>query len=553
MEKSNDKPLISVIIPAYNNAEELEKTLESVLSQTCRNLEIIVTDDGSETDLLPVITSANDRRIRYYRPPHANANAARNFGISKSRGEYIAMLDSGDCWQKEHLEECLDLLLPSGADGLYGSLICTSGIYEQTHPARELSPGETMADYLIATGYGAQTSTLFTTAGSMKDMLWDESLNRHQDYDFVIRYSKKYNWIAKTKATAIHPFVPKKEYDFDACIRFIKQYQSEISANSLIRYYRGMLLLAKNCDAPKNITNFYIDELNGLRPANLPQALPETVEISVIMPVYNAEKYITESIESILRQSFSDFELIVIDSGSTDDTRPLVHSFHDRRLIVIQSASNDSELLNTGMQRAKGKYIAFMNPGDIMHIDRLKIQQAILEEEPEIAVCGAWTASFDSHAPAGKISLCGTGLIERPLLQLLQPGFLTPSTVLLRKDFPERHHLQYENYPCAEHYKLWVEIAKRKGLFYIESQPLLFCRVSEMQEESSKQSEQEESSLRIRREIVEYLIEQNRNKYPELVDLYHTICALKAKDLFSHDEIFSFFHTFFTKNKLTME
>jgi glycosyltransferase involved in cell wall biosynthesis len=238
MEKPNDKPLVSVIIPAYNNAEELEKTLETVLCQTYCKLEIIVTDDGSEVDLLPIITAANDSRISYSKTAHANANVARNSGIRKSTGEYIAMLDSGDFWQKEHVEECLDLLAQSGTDGLYGSLVCTKGIYEQFCPARELIPGETMAEYLISTGAGAQTSTLFMTASSIKDILWDENLNRHQDYDLVIRYAQKYRWIAKTKATAIHPLIPRKDYDFDACIRFINRYKSEIANNILTRYYR---------------------------------------------------------------------------------------------------------------------------------------------------------------------------------------------------------------------------------------------------------------------------------------------------------------------------
>lgn len=550
MEKSNNKPLVSVIIPAYNNAEELKETLKTVLCQTYHNIEIIVTDDGSEVDLLPVITAANDSRVSYYKTPHANANVARNYGIRKSVGEYIAMLDSGDLWHKEHVEECLDLLLQSGADGLYGSLICTNGLYEQVHQARELTHGETMAEYLISTGAGAQTSTLFMTANSIKDILWDENLNRHQDYDFVIRYAKKYRWIAKTKATAIHPLVPRKDYDFDACIRFINQYKSEIGNNTLIRYYRGMLLLAKNCEAPKNITAFYVEELDRLYPANLSQELPENVAISVIMPVCNAEKHITESVESILKQSFPDFELIIIDNGSTDDTLPLIRSFHDRRITVLQTQSKHSESFNAGMQRAKGKYITFMDSGDIMHIDRLKIQYAIMEEEPEITVCGTWATSFGNNGGVGKINSGANGLIELPLLQLLLPDFLFHGVALLRKDFSEYRHLQYENYPEAELCKLWFEIALRKGVFYIESQPLLYCRASEKQENGSKQ---EASNRQIRQEILEYLIEQNKNDYPELVDLYRSIYSLKAKDLFLPEDVFSFFHTFFTKNKLRLK
>jgi glycosyltransferase involved in cell wall biosynthesis len=550
--KSNDKLSVSVIIPAYNNREELERTLESVMHQTYCNLEIIVTDDGSDVDLLPVIAVANDSRICYYKMPHANANVARNFGIRKSKGKYVAMLDSGDLWHKEHLMECMAILSQSDADGLYGSLISTRGAYEQTHQARELTPVETMAEYLIVTGSGAQTLTLFMSAGSIKDILWDENLNRHQDYDFVIRYARKYKWIVKKKATVIHPLVSRKDYDFDACIRFIRQYKSEISDNILIRYYRSMLLLAKNCNAPRNITSFYVKELNRLYPASLPKKLPGNIEVSVIMPVYNVEKNITVSMESILRQSFTSFELIVIDNGSTDDTLPLIRSFHDRRIVMLQTPSDMDMVkkMNMGLQKAKGKYITLMNPGDMMHIDLLKIQHVIMEEEQEITVCGAWNASVGNNAQSGKINLRGNGLIEQPVIQLLNENFLSDTSIMIRKFFLTLNRLQYnKNYPHAEDYKLWFDIAKQKGVFYIESQPLMYYSVSEAPN-NSRQKEQEKTCLQIRQEILEYLLEQHSNKYPELSILYDNLQSLQGKNLFRSDDVFSFFYTFFTKNSV---
>jgi glycosyltransferase involved in cell wall biosynthesis len=204
-------------------------------------------------------------------------------------------------------------------------------------------------------------------------------------------------------------------------------------------------------------------------------------KISVVMPVYNAEKYVSEAIESTLRQTFDDFELIIIDDGSEDNTLPLISSYLDRRITVLQNRHDFIGSLNLGLQKANGKYIARMDADDIMHIDRLKIQHAIMEEEPEITVCGTWMIPFGENVPRGKINTGMNGLIENPLLQLLRGNILYHPTIMIRKDFLNVHHLRYDNYECAEDYKLWYEIAKRKGVFYVESQPLLNYRVSDEQ------------------------------------------------------------------------
>ncbi|MDR1090124.1 MAG: glycosyltransferase family 2 protein, partial [Prevotella sp.] len=159
-------------------------------------------DDGSEIVIYPVIENLNDNRISYNKLDHKNANIARNYGIEKSKGQYIAMLDADDLWLNNHISECLRILQHSDyVDGLYGSLILKdmNRDDERIVHVRALHEEESMIDYLLSTGYGAQTSTLFMTAESAQSVLWNPELNRHQDYDFVVRYSKRYNFIPKTE------------------------------------------------------------------------------------------------------------------------------------------------------------------------------------------------------------------------------------------------------------------------------------------------------------------------------------------------------------------
>ena len=258
-----DAPLISVVIPTYNTANEvLQATLNSVLHQTYPNIEIWLIDDGSETDVLPLVEEINDQRIHYQKLPHTNANVARNYGITQSKGKYIAMLDSDDLWLANHLEDCLQTLQQTNADGLYGSLIIRhQNGGEQSVRVRHLNEDETMINYLLSTGYGAQTSTLFLTAESAKDVLWDAELKRHQDYDFVVRYSKKYRLAPKEKATVIYRLSQgAKTIDFESCIRFIKSNMDDIEPQLYLNYNYNMLLMAKNQNAGTDIINHYIKE-----------------------------------------------------------------------------------------------------------------------------------------------------------------------------------------------------------------------------------------------------------------------------------------------------
>ncbi|WP_085535956.1 glycosyltransferase family 2 protein [Massilibacteroides vaginae] len=255
-------PLVSVVIPVYNTPKLLEITLKSVINQTVTDVEILVIDDGSTVDIEFVINRINDNRIKYYKLEHTNANVARNYGIRKSVGRYIAMLDSDDLWCNNHLQECFELL-QDNADGLYGSLILKKEDISQgkTFFVRALKQKETMVDYLLQNGYGAQTSTFFMTADSMKDILWDPKLKRHQDYDFVIRYSKKYKLIPKLNPTVIYTIKKNiTKIDFSSCICFIQRNKHNITPMNYLRYYVNMLILAKQYSENKHIITYYKNE-----------------------------------------------------------------------------------------------------------------------------------------------------------------------------------------------------------------------------------------------------------------------------------------------------
>lgn len=121
--------------------------------------------------------------------------------------------------------------------------------------------------------------------------------------------------------------------------------------------------------------------------------------ISVVLPVYNCASYIEEAINSILNQTITDFELIIIDDASTDKTLTIVQNIQDSRIKIITKEQNLGLIhsLNLGFELAKGKYIARMDGDDINLPERFEKQVVILEEKSDIKACGCWLQSFGAY------------------------------------------------------------------------------------------------------------------------------------------------------------
>jgi len=182
--------------------------------------------------------------------------------------------------------------------------------------------------------------------------------------------------------------------------------------------------------------------------------------ISVIMPVYNGGDYLKLAIESILSQSFENFELVIINDGSTDKSGDVIKSYSDLR---IKSITNQSNLglvcsLNLGIEHAKGKYIARMDADDISHPDRLRIQFEFLENNTSYGMCGTFYQIIDSQGNLQhKVELPRS---DRDIKTFLNFGnCFCHSTVMFRKDLSIKN--KYDKYFfLSEDYKLWYEFSK---------------------------------------------------------------------------------------------
>ncbi|OIQ22725.1 glycosyltransferase [Lacinutrix sp. MedPE-SW] len=126
---------------------------------------------------------------------------------------------------------------------------------------------------------------------------------------------------------------------------------------------------------------------------------PKQPLISVVLPVYNVERYIKEALDSVLKQTIQDFEILVIDDCSTDDTIKIVEAYNEDRIKIVRKEENKGLIhsLNLGFGFARGKYIARMDGDDINNLTRFEKQLQVLENQPQIIACGSWVQYFGSH------------------------------------------------------------------------------------------------------------------------------------------------------------
>lgn len=202
------------------------------------------------------------------------------------------------------------------------------------------------------------------------------------------------------------------------------------------------------------------------------------LQISVILPAYNAERHIEEAVRSILTQSFSDFELIIIDDGSTDRTVERIKKFADPRVRLLENGVNRGIVfsLNRGIDQSHGRYIARMDADDIALPRRLERMVAFMDAHPAVGLCGSWARKFIPYGPRWT-HRGATGAAELKAALLFATPFVHPS-VMLRRSILEEHGLRYpEGYETAEDYRLWCEMAAVTDLATIP-EVLLRYRVS---------------------------------------------------------------------------
>jgi len=190
-------------------------------------------------------------------------------------------------------------------------------------------------------------------------------------------------------------------------------------------------------------------------------------EVSVIIPTFNRAAWIANAVDSVLKQTIRDVELIVVDDGSTDDTLEVLERFGSRVKIVAQSNRGVSSARNAGIRFASGKYICFLDSDDLWKPRKLEIQLAAMNRHSEYKISytdEVWIRN-GRWANPGKRHRKYSGWIFPHLLPLC---LISPSSVMIERSVLDDVGLFDESLPAGEDYDLWLRIGSRYPILFIQ-------------------------------------------------------------------------------------
>ena len=199
-------------------------------------------------------------------------------------------------------------------------------------------------------------------------------------------------------------------------------------------------------------------------------------EVSIIMITYNMGKYIGEAIESVLNQSYKNFELIILDDASIDNTQEIISQFDDKRIRVFQSKENKGipYMRNWGIELMRGKYMAILDSDDIAPPYRIQEQYDYMEANPDIGVIGG---DFFSFGEESKYHICVQGNENIQYRFLFRCPIANPAA-MVRKSVIDYYNIRYDvNYSVCTDLKFWIEMLGRTKFSNLTGKPYLFYRV----------------------------------------------------------------------------
>ena len=399
--KINFIPKVSVIIPVYNVEQYLRECLDSVVNQTLKEIEIICVDDGSTDKSLEILKEyANrDNRITVITQQNLHAGVARNAGLSVAKGEYLHFCDSDDWVEKDIYTECLkkeaDVIL---FDAFKTDAFLNNKLSWKKEYLNKEKIKEDINRFEFEKCSGSPWGKLFKRDFVDNYGLRFQNLKCCNDIYFVkmsLALAKTieivdiplYNWRFNAKGNTSS----SRGLYSECVVFFAKQLYASLVKYGLFDKYKD--LLYKSCtdafayeysqcvfEKRENQLKLYKDFLPEPYLTSLIEKI--TPEISVIIPVYNAEKTLSRALDSLLQQTFTNFEIIAVNDGSTDGSLELLNFYKrkDHRVQVLNKINEGPGVArNAGMGVARGKYITFLDADDFCEPNMLAEYSKTLE------------------------------------------------------------------------------------------------------------------------------------------------------------------------------
>lgn len=404
-------PRVSVIIPVYNGESFLAEAIKSVFDQEYKNLECLVIDDGSK-DSSAAIAKKFEQVIYIYQE-NAGVAAARNHGVQKASGDYLAFLDADDIWNSEKLNIQINYM-EENPDIDYSltkhSLFLAEGLSEVPLWVRTSHFEKEMIAYLPSSLIVRRKA--FEIIGN-----FDESYRIADDSDWFLRARD-----AGVKLGIVEKNLLRKRIH-PQCLTS----QTEVTRKEMMKSIKASLERTK-----------YIDK------------------VSVIIPVYNGERYLKEALDSVLNQSLKPFEVVVIDDGSTDSTAEIVEQYGKGIILIKKNNGGAAAARNDGIKMATGDYIAFLDADDYWDQYKLILQMREIKKIDSADIIFCMSSQFFSPET-------GSDFRQRYQCPSQPTNGAFPGTMLIKRNDFLTVGFFSTNYKTGEFIE-WFQRAKEKGM-----------------------------------------------------------------------------------------
>jgi glycosyltransferase involved in cell wall biosynthesis len=530
VSQMKERKVVSVVIPCYKQGRYLAEAIRSCLDQDYPEKEIIVVNDGSPDNTREVARSFGNR-IVYIEQENRGLSAARNAGIGAAGGNYVALLDSDDVLlpgslavRAAFLDDHEDIALVCSDVVLFddgGDIGLKSAFSGKPKKAANLR-WETVGFYISANSVMVRRR-VFDKAG-----LFDEGLRGGaEDWLMWVKMSRFFNMAYLDRPLTRYRIHGESATSDSSRINLanrsaVRSIVDTPEFREYPRHFRSRLLYYRFATAwrvePKRkalayllraFTTSPLEVFFGLEVARKgitralarrrsdPDLYPrrhaietevtsaplrgdqEFPRVSVIIPCFNQGRFLGQAIQSVLDQDYPDVEIVVVNDGSTDDTREVARLFGDRIVYIEQENSGVSVARNAAVARATGPYLAFLDSDDTMLANSLHERVAVLNARPEIGlVCGdALTMAKD-----GELILKSKGSRS----PRNKKGFrwetvefcATTSTAMVRKECMERAAPFETVLRQGQDWYQWVKLSPVCEMAYLDT-PLAFYRLHE--------------------------------------------------------------------------
>lgn len=254
-----------------------------------------------------------------------------------------------------------------------------------------------------------------------------------------------------------------------------------------------------------------------------------TFKISVIMSVCNGEQHLRESIESVLNQSFTNFEFIIVNDGSTDASLEIIKSYADKKIRIINNEENIglTKSLNKAIKQAQGEYIARQDADDISLPNRLELQFEFLENHPEVALLGTGVYVINENGATIEKRI----MHPNPKKSLLKGNRFIHGSVMFRKSVIDERGAYNETLRYSQDYELWLRMSKKYDVRNLTA-PLYKLRMHKGSILSRKVEEQQMYAVLARKLAMNEITEQTLLNLQECPSNFYQILNKNDKMMF---------------------